>query len=160
AVRALRPDGLRRAARAIMTTDLVPKTARAVTRIGGRRVTVAGIAKGSGMIEPNMATMLSFLVTDAVVPPALLRRLLRATADVTYNRVTVDGECSTSDTVLLLAGGRAGHPPLASEREAGTRRFADALREVATELARAIARDGEGATRLVTVRVTGARSAA
>jgi glutamate N-acetyltransferase/amino-acid N-acetyltransferase len=159
AARALRPDGLGAAARAIMTTDLAPKTAAVRTRIGGRSVSLAGIAKGSGMIEPNMATMLSFLVTDAAVEPALLRRLLRAAADESYNRVTVDGESSTSDTVLLLANGCAGHAPLRGG-EAGVAKLASALGEVAQALARAIARDGEGATKLVTVRVTGARSAA
>jgi glutamate N-acetyltransferase/amino-acid N-acetyltransferase len=143
-----------------MTTDTVPKWAAARTRIGGRRVTVAGIAKGSGMIAPDMATMLSFVLTDASIAPPLLRRLLREAADASYNRVTVDGEPSTSDTLLLLANGRAGHAPLRGPREAGTRRFAAALGVVAGELARAIARDGEGATKLVTVQVTGGRTAA
>jgi glutamate N-acetyltransferase/amino-acid N-acetyltransferase len=160
AAAALRPGGLVDAARAIMTTDTVPKWGAVGTRIEGRRVRLAGIAKGSGMIEPDMATMLSFLVTDAAVAPPLLRRLLRAAADASYNRVTVDGETSTSDTVLLLANGRAGHAPLRDPAAAGTRRFAAALGELTQELARAIARDGEGATRLVTVRVAGARSAA
>jgi glutamate N-acetyltransferase/amino-acid N-acetyltransferase len=160
AAAALRPDGLPAAARAIMTTDTVPKLAAARLRIDGRPVTLAGIAKGAGMIEPDMATMLSFLVTDAAVSPVLLRRLLRGAADVSYNRVTIDGEGSTSDTVLLLANGRAGHPILRDPASAGARRLAAALGEVTGELARAIARDGEGATRLVTVRVAGARSAA
>src|SRR5262249_4245768 len=148
------------ASRAILTTDLVAKTALARTRIDGRTVTIAGIAKGSGMIEPNLATMLSFLVTDAAIAPPLLRRLLRGAADESYNRVTVDGESSTSDTVLLLANGVAGHAPLRDPASAGARRFAAALGEVTQALARAIARDGEGATKLVTVRVAGARSAA
>jgi glutamate N-acetyltransferase/amino-acid N-acetyltransferase len=157
---ALAPDGWQAAARAIMTTDLAPKWASARTRIDGRTVTIAGIAKGSGMIEPDMATMLSFLATDAAIAPPLLRRLLRSAADESYNRVTVDGETSTSDTVLLLANGRAGNAVLRDAASAGARLFARALAEVTKELARAIARDGEGATRLVTVRVTGARSAA
>lgn len=160
AAKALRPDGLAAASRAIMTTDLVAKTAVARVRIGGRTVTVAGIAKGSGMIEPDMATMLSFLVTDAAVAPPLLRRLLRTAADESFNRVTVDGESSTSDTVLLLANGVAGHAPLRDAKSAGARAFASALGDVSRELARAIARDGEGATKLVTVRVTGAKTAA
>jgi len=160
ATRALRADGLPAAARAIMTTDTVPKLASARLRIDGRPVTLAGIAKGAGMIEPDVATMLSFLVTDAAVAPALLRRLLRGAADASYNRVTIDGEGSTSDTVLLLANGRAGHPTLRDPAAAGARRLASALGEVTEELARAIARDGEGATKLVTVRVGGARSAA
>jgi glutamate N-acetyltransferase/amino-acid N-acetyltransferase len=111
------------------------------------------------MIEPNMATMLSFLITDAAVAPALLRKLLRTAADASFNRVTVDGETSTSDTVLLLANGRAGHAPLRDPASAGAKRFAGALGELSQELARAIARDGEGATKLVTVRVSGAKTA-
>jgi glutamate N-acetyltransferase / amino-acid N-acetyltransferase len=133
-----------------MTTDTVPKLAAVRLRIDGRPVTLAGIAKGAGMIEPDMATMLSFLLTDAAVAPALLRRLLRRAADASYNRVTIDGEGSTSDTVLLLANGRAGHAPLRDPASAGALRLAGALGEVTQELARAIARDGEGATRLVT----------
>jgi glutamate N-acetyltransferase/amino-acid N-acetyltransferase len=160
AVAALRPEGLPAAARAIMTTDTVPKLVSVQTRIGGRLVTLAGIAKGSGMIEPNMATMLSFLLTDAAVTPPLLRRLLRTAVAASYNRLTVDGEGSTSDTVLLLANGCSGHPTLREETNLGTRRLAGALAEVCEELARAIARDGEGATKLVTVRVTGARTGA
>ena len=157
--RALRPEGLSKAARAILTTDLTPKCASLRTRIDGRTVTLAGIAKGSGMIEPNLATMLSFLITDAAVAPPLLRRLLRAAADESYNRVTVDGETSTSDTVFLLANGRAGNSLLRDATSAGARRFAGVLGELTRELARAIARDGEGATKLVTVRVSGARRA-
>ena len=160
AAEALRPEGLDDASRAIMTTDLVAKTAAARTKIDGRTVTLAGIAKGSGMIEPNMATMLSFLVTDAAIAPPLLRRLLKEAADASYNRVTVDGESSTSDTVLLLANGVAGHATLRDAGSLGARRFAGALGEVSQELARAIARDGEGATKLVTVKVTGAKSGA
>jgi glutamate N-acetyltransferase/amino-acid N-acetyltransferase len=143
--RALRPDGLSKAARAILTTDLTPKCVSLRTRIDGRTVTLAGIAKGSGMIEPNMATMLSFL--------------MRAAADESYNRVTVDGETSTSDTVFLLANGCAGNALLRDAASAGARHFAAALGEVTQELARAIARDGEGATKLVTVRVSGAKRA-
>lgn len=160
AARALRADGLPDAARAIMTTDTVPKLAAVRLRIDGRPVTLAGIAKGAGMIEPDVATMLSFLLTDAAVAPPLLRRLLRRAADRSYNRVTIDGEGSTSDTVLLLANGRAGNPLLRDPASTGAERLADALGELCEELARAIARDGEGATRLVTVRITGARSAA
>jgi len=159
AARALADDGLAAAARAIMTTDTVPKVAALRTRVDGRTVTLAGIAKGAGMIEPNMATMLAFLLTDAAVAPPLLRRLLRRACDATFNRLTVDGETSTSDSVLILANGRAGHPLLREPAGAGARRFAGALGELAETLARALARDGEGATKLVTVRVAGARSA-
>jgi glutamate N-acetyltransferase/amino-acid N-acetyltransferase len=157
-VGALRPAGWAAAARAIMTTDTYPKTALAKARVGGRDVTVAGIAKGAGMIEPNLATMLAFLATDAAVAPAHLRRVLREAADESFNRVTVDGETSTSDTVLLLANGLAGNASLRRPRDAGAGSFARAVREVAVSLARDLARDGEGATRLVTVRVSGARS--
>jgi glutamate N-acetyltransferase/amino-acid N-acetyltransferase len=160
AARALRPAGWGDAARAIMTTDTFPKTAHVRVRIGGRDVTVAGIAKGSGMIEPDMATMLSFVASDAAASPAFLRGALRQACDASFNRLTVDGETSTSDTVLLLAGGAAGNPSLSGPRSPGARRFTDALREVCTALAMDLARDGEGATRLVTVHVRGARNGA
>jgi glutamate N-acetyltransferase/amino-acid N-acetyltransferase len=160
AARTLRAGGLGSAARAIMTTDTYPKLASRRIRLGGKLVTLAGIAKGAGMIEPNMATMLSFLLTDAAIAPPLLRRMLRAAADQSYNRLTVDGEGSTSDTVLLLANGSSGAPTLRTERSPGAQRFADALADLTVDLTRALARDGEGATKLVTVRVTGARSQA
>jgi len=158
AAEALRPEGFGDAARAIMTTDTVPKHASARFRIGSRELSVAGIAKGVGMIEPDLATMLAFLVTDAAVRPAHLRAVLRDAVGTSFNRLTVDGEGSTSDTVLLLAGGAAGNAPLAGPRSPGARRFADAVSRVATDLARQLARDGEGATKLVDVRVRGARS--
>jgi glutamate N-acetyltransferase/amino-acid N-acetyltransferase len=160
AAASLSERGLFDAARAIMTTDTFPKAAVVRFRIGRRDVSVAGIAKGSGMIEPDMATMLAFLVTDAAVSPAFLRAVLRRTADATFNRLSIDGETSTSDSVLLLANGAAGNPALRGSRSPGARRFESAVQEVATSLARDLARDGEGATRLVTVRVEGARSAA
>ncbi|HEY5658624.1 MAG TPA: bifunctional ornithine acetyltransferase/N-acetylglutamate synthase, partial [Myxococcota bacterium] len=116
---ALTGDGLARAAQAIMTTDTFPKLARATARVGGRTISVAGIAKGSGMIEPNMATMLAFILTDADVAPAFLRGVLRGVADESFNRVSVDGEGSTSDMLLLLANGAAGNPTLRSARSAG-----------------------------------------
>jgi glutamate N-acetyltransferase/amino-acid N-acetyltransferase len=158
AAAALAPAGWGDAARAIMTTDKRPKTALARARVGGRLVTLVGIAKGSGMIEPDMGTMLAFLATDAAVAPAYLRRALRAAAAESFNRVSVDGETSTSDTLLLLASGRAGNPVLRSARSPGARAFEQALLEVSTRLAREVARDGEGATKLVSVRVSGARS--
>ncbi|MHC4164594.1 MAG: bifunctional glutamate N-acetyltransferase/amino-acid acetyltransferase ArgJ [Planctomycetota bacterium] len=160
AAAAARSSGLAAAARAIMTTDTFPKVAATSARVGGRSIRVAGIAKGSGMIEPDMATMLAFLVTDAAVAPAPLRRVLREVADATFNRVTVDGETSTSDTALLFANGAAGNARLAGARSPGLHRFADAVAEVADSLARDLARDGEGATKLVTVRVEGAATAA
>ncbi len=159
AAASLAPDGLPRAARAIMTTDTVPKIAALRARIGGRPVTLAGIAKGSGMIEPDMATMLAFLVTDAAASPAFLRGALRRAADASFNRVSVDGETSTSDTLLLLANGVAGNAPLRGAGSRDAARFEAALGEVATALARELARDGEGATKLVNVEVCGARDA-
>jgi glutamate N-acetyltransferase/amino-acid N-acetyltransferase len=157
---ALTPEGLRDAAEAIRTTDTFAKVASRRVRIGGRQVTVAGIAKGSGMIEPNMATMLSFLLTDANASPVYLRGLLRRVADVTYNRVTVDGEASTSDTVLLFANGHAENKRLSRVGGADAVRFEEAVRTVAESLSRDLARDGEGATKLVTVDVRGAGSPA
>jgi glutamate N-acetyltransferase/amino-acid N-acetyltransferase len=141
-----------------MTTDTVPKEAARTVRIGGKRVTIAGIAKGAGMIEPNMATMLSFLATDAAVAPAALRVFLRRAADRSYNKLTIDGETSTSDTVLLFANGAAGNAELKTARGRDAEAFAAALEAVCVDLVRALARDGEGATKLVTVRVRGART--
>ena len=155
--RRLRYEGLPDAAEAIRTTDTFAKTAGIPVRIGRRSVTVAGIAKGSGMIEPNMATMLSFLVTDAAVSKVYLRRVLRELADQTYNRVTVDGESSTSDMVLLLANGASGHPRITGPSSAGASALRRGLGQVAECLARDLARDGEGATKLITVRVEGAK---
>jgi glutamate N-acetyltransferase/amino-acid N-acetyltransferase len=119
---------------------------------------VTGIAKGSGMIEPRMATMLAFLVTDAAATSTYLKRVLRQTADESFNRVSVDGETSTSDTLLLLAGGAAGNPMLRDATSPGARRFAEAVAQVSTALAQDLARDGEGATKLVHVQVRGAHS--
>ena len=156
----LSADALPDVARAIMTTDTFPKVASARTRIDGRWVTVSGVAKGSGMIEPNMATMLSFLCTDAAVSTRTLQGILRDVADDTYNRLSIDGEGSTSDTVLLLANGRAENATLRGSRTTGVRRFTRALHEVCEDLVRQLGRDGEGATTLVTVRVTGAKNPA
>lgn len=158
--KALCRHGLGAAAEAIRTTDRYAKIAYTRARIGGKLVSVAGIAKGSGMIQPQMATMLAFLVTDAAASPAFLRRALRASADVSFNRVSVDGETSTSDTVLLLANGMAGNPVLRSATSSAGARFQAAVDEVSQQLARDLARDGEGATKLVNVEVSGARNAA
>ena len=160
ATEALSPAGIPRAARAIMTTDTFAKVAQTRVEIAGRPVTVAGIAKGSGMIEPDMATMLSFVLTDAAASPAYLRRVLRATTGQTYNRLTVDGEGSTSDMVLLLANGHAQNPALRGPRSRDAATFEAAVHEVATALTRDLARDGEGATKLIDVLVRGAATAA
>jgi glutamate N-acetyltransferase/amino-acid N-acetyltransferase len=147
------------AARAIMTTDTVPKTAQLDLELGGKTVRVGGMSKGSGMIHPNMATMLAYITTDAAVEPGLMAAMVKSIADRSFNQVTVDGDSSTNDTFLLLANGAAGNPVVRAgsvEAEALER----AVLEVAQHLARAIARDGEGATKLITVRVLDAASVA
>ena len=151
---ALHRDGHAEAARAIMTTDPWPKehAVRVETPLGA--FVVGGMAKGSGMIEPRMATMLGFLTTDAAVPPGRLRRALTDAAEDTFNAITVDGECSTNDSVFALANGMSG----VALDERGDEDFVEALRGVCRELALGIVRGGEGATKLVTVRVTGAVS--
>ena len=144
------------AARAIMTTDTVPKGASRSVSIGGATVTVTGIAKGVGMLQPNMATMLAFVATDAPIAQPLLTRLVREVADVSFNRVTVDGDTSTNDSFVLIASGRAGIPEIASASAPAYGALKAATTEVAQALAQAIARDGEGATKFITVQVTGA----
>jgi glutamate N-acetyltransferase/amino-acid N-acetyltransferase len=135
-----------------MTTDTRPKTASAEARLSGQPVSICGFAKGAGMIHPGMATMLALVATDARVEPARLRRLLRTASDRSFNRISVDGDMSTNDTVLLLASGAAG----VSVGDRDEPEFAAALTRVCVSLARQIAADGEGATRLVEIRVTGA----
>jgi glutamate N-acetyltransferase / amino-acid N-acetyltransferase len=155
AARALGADQGSAAARAIMTTDPFPK--EAATKIapgGGADISIGGMAKGSGMIEPMLATMLAFVTTDAAVPQALLDRALRDAVEDTFNAITVDGECSTNDCVMLLANGASG----VTIDERTYRAFVDGLSAVCRELAIGIVRGGEGATKLVTVRVTGAAS--
>jgi len=155
AVAALAPDQWPAAARAIMTTDPFPKEAAAEITIDGTRVAIAGIAKGSGMIEPMMATMLGFVATDAAVPVNLLERALHEAVEDTFNAITVDGDSSTNDCVFLLANGASG--ATIDDRHYGT--FLNGLREVCRALALGIVRGGEGATKLVAVTVTGAASA-
>jgi len=151
---ALRRDGHAAAAEAIMTTDPSPKETAVRVQTPAGVFHIGGMAKGAGMIEPNMATMLGFLTTDAAVEPALLQRALKGAAADTFNAITVDGETSTNDMVLLLAGGRAG--VRIDENEYAT--FVDALHTVCRELALAIVRGGEGATKLIGITVTGALS--
>jgi glutamate N-acetyltransferase/amino-acid N-acetyltransferase len=146
------------AAEAIRTTDTFAKGASAQAEIGGTTVHIAGIAKGSGMIEPNMATMLAFVFTDAAIAPAALHRLLAAANEKSFNAITVDSDTSTSDTLLLFATGKAGHAPVTDAADAALDDFRAALEGVLGNLARQIVRDGEGATKFVTVTVTGAES--
>jgi glutamate N-acetyltransferase/amino-acid N-acetyltransferase len=155
----LRREGGEEAARAIMTTDTILKMAAAEETIGGRTVTVGGIAKGSGMIHPQMATMLAYLATDAKVSRAVLQRGLRQATERTFNRIPVDGDTSTNDTVLCLANGLAGNRPI-TPGSADARRFQALLERVCLDLAKHIARDGEGATKLVELVVNGARTEA
>jgi glutamate N-acetyltransferase/amino-acid N-acetyltransferase len=158
-VKALSPQGGRGAAEAIMTTDTRPKEAAVRIDVGGRPVTIGGIAKGVGMVEPHLATMFCFLATDAAIAaPALDSSLRRAVAD-SFNRITVDGDQSTSDTVAVLANGLAENPPLERAGK-GLRQFREGLDAVAQRLARLLVEDGEGATRLVEIEVRGARSRA
>ena len=154
AFEALSRDGGAAAARAIMTTDPFPKEAAVEVTVPSGRFSVGGIAKGSGMIEPLMATMLGVVTTDAAVPPALLQRALAAAVDVTFNAITVDGECSTNDCVFALANGASG----VTIGEADFDLLTGALRFVCERLAVGIVRGGEGATKLVTIDVTGGRT--
>ena len=153
----LSPDGGESAARAIMTTDTRPKTAHVEVDVGGVTVRVGGMCKGSGMIHPNMATMLAYITTDAAVEAGLMARLVKTVADRSFNQVTVDGDSSTNDSFLILANGAAGNRPVAAG-SAEAEQLKEALVEVARELSRAIARDGEGATKLITVKVADATS--
>ncbi len=156
---AVAEDGFAAAARAIMTTDTFPKAATRTARIGETTVTIAGIAKGSGMIAPDMATMLSFLATDAKIPAGALQALLKKGCDRSFNCITVDSDTSTSDTVMLFATGVAKHPRVPAEGGPVLKDFARALNEVLMDLALMVARDGEGAQKLIRIDVTGAVTA-
>lgn len=149
-----------KAARAIMTTDTFPKGASATAKIGGKTVTIAGFAKGSGMIAPDMATMLAFVFTDANLPAKVLQQLLREGTDTSFNSITVDSDTSTSDTLLLAATGKAGNKKIAQAGDPALKDFRAKLNAVLLDLAHQIVRDGEGAQKFVTIRVTGAVSAA
>ena len=151
-------DGGGLLARAMMTTDTHPKeTAVSFTAATGETITIGGVAKGSGMIHPNMATMLAFAATDAAVDPGFLQTTVKSVADDTFNMLTVDGDSSTNDTFLAFANGRAGNPVI-NDHSPDAARFRQALQQVGANLTRMLARDGEGATRLITVQVDGARS--
>lgn len=145
------------AEKAVMTTDTKPKEAAVSAVIGGKKVTIGAMAKGSGMIEPNMATMLGFITTDAAVSPAMLRRALKLAINKSFNRLVVDGDESTNDSVFVMASGKAGNEPIVRAGK-DFAVFRAALEEVCVSLARQMAKDGEGATKFVTVTVKGARS--
>jgi glutamate N-acetyltransferase/amino-acid N-acetyltransferase len=146
------------AAHAIMTTDTRPKEVTLRTTIAGLPVTLAGICKGAGMIHPNMATLLALVCTDAVIDPPTLDAALHYAVERSFNCMTIDGDTSTNDTLLALASGTAGHAPLTAPDTSAFVQFRDALTTVCVELAKLVARDGEGATKFVTIEVTGARS--
>jgi len=153
----LSPEGWMSAVEAIMTTDTFPKVEVATCRIKGKQVKLCGMVKGAGMIRPDLATMLSFLVTDANIKASLLQRMLEKAAEASYNRITVDGETSTNDTVLLLANGKAGHPRL-NRMDRDGEAFQSMLSKVCRGLAEGVVKDGEGATKFVEILVRGARN--
>jgi glutamate N-acetyltransferase/amino-acid N-acetyltransferase len=153
----LSPEAWMSTVEAIMTTDTFPKIEVATCRINGKQVKLCGMVKGAGMIRPNLATMLSFLVTDANIKASLLQRMLEKTAEASYNRITVDGETSTNDTVLLLANGKAGHPRL-NHMDRDGEVFQSMLSKVCRSLAESVVKDGEGATKFVEILIRGARN--
>jgi glutamate N-acetyltransferase/amino-acid N-acetyltransferase len=154
-----REDNWARAAEGIMTTDTVPKAFGAQVMIGGVKVSITGISKGAGMIRPNMATMLGYMATDARVSPAVMQQLARELADGSFNRVTVDGDTSTNDSFVVIASNKAAHPEIDSLDSHEGRQLRAAMLEVARKLAQAIVRDGEGATKFITIQVQGGRTA-
>ena len=160
AVAGLAADHWAEAAQGIMTTDTVPKAASRQVQVGGRTVTITGISKGAGMIRPNMATMLGFVATDAAIEPSLLQALVRDAADQSFNRITIDGDTSTNDSFVLVATHQAGNAPITSLHSADGQALRDAVVAVAQQLAQAIVRDGEGATKFITVRIDGGRDEA
>ena len=151
----LRPDNWMTAAEAIMTTDTVPKAISRQLLLGGKTVTITGIAKGSGMIHPNMATMLGYIATDASLDQPLLGEILRHAAENSFNCITVDGDTSTNDAFILVATGHAGNTTITDKASAEFALLRDVITEAAIYLAQAIVRDGEGATKFITVRVEG-----
>jgi glutamate N-acetyltransferase / amino-acid N-acetyltransferase len=156
----LTPSGWFDAAQAIMTTDTVPKAISKQIEIHGKPVTITGISKGAGMIQPNMATMLGFIATDAVVGPDVLQDMVKEAADLSFNSITIDGDTSTNDSFVLIATGKAGHPQINGEGTAEYAKLQLAVNEVAVLLAQAIVRDGEGATKFITIKVDGGKTRA
>ena len=157
ALQSLSADRWLDAARAIMTTDTQPKAVSRTLSWGGQSVTISGIAKGAGMIHPNMATMLGFIATDVRIPTALLQSVVREVADSSFNAITIDGDTSTNDSFILIATGQSTAPAISTWDDDWGRALKTAITEVAIELAQAIVRDGEGATKFITIRVVGGR---
>jgi glutamate N-acetyltransferase/amino-acid N-acetyltransferase len=158
AITQAQPDHWLQAAEAIMTTDTQPKAASRTVTLGGKTVTLTGISKGAGMIRPNMATMLGFIATDATVAQDVLQGLVKHAADHSFNSITIDGDTSTNDSFVLLATGQSGAPRIDAVSHADYAAFRDAVTALAQELAQAIVRDGEGATKFITVQVDGGAS--
>jgi len=156
-VKGLSTDNFGKVAEAIMTTDIVPKTAFTTVLIGGKEVKIAGMAKGSGMIMPNMATMLAFIVTDAQISFPELHKSLLFGVERTFNRITVDGDTSTNDMVLIMASGKADNPWIDGDSPENRLIFQDALENLLKDLALQVVADGEGATKTITIRVCGAK---
>ncbi len=154
----LKEDGFDDLALAMMTTDTVPKTSSACVEINGVEVNILGVAKGSGMIMPDMATMLCFVVTDARIPFSALNEIVQSGVEQSFNLITVDGDTSTNDTVLVMANGAANNPWLDEENQDGVINFTEALHKIFKDLALQIVSDGEGTTKVVTIRVVGART--
>jgi glutamate N-acetyltransferase / amino-acid N-acetyltransferase len=159
-IQSLSPEGLPAVAEAILTTDTFPKILSQELVIGKKKVHITAMAKGAGMIQPNMATMLCFVLTDLAVSPALLNLLLKKAVEQSFNRITVDGDTSTNDMVLVLANGLAGNPLLDKVESPGARSFSRALEALLLVLAKMIIRDGEGATKALTLQIEGARNEA
>lgn len=157
-VRQLAPEGFADLARAIMTTDITVKIASAKVMIGNTQISLLGVAKGSGMIMPNMATMLCFVVTDAHIAFPVLNRLLKNSVERSFNCITVDGDTSTNDMILAMANGAAGNDRIDDDKSEAVHLFGEALDKICKDLAIKIVEDGEGATKLVRIRVTGARN--
>ena len=153
-----RPDHWGRAAEGIMTTDTVAKAFSTQVQLGGATVSVTGISKGAGMIRPNMATMLGFLATDACVAPALVQQLARELADQSFNRITIDGDTSTNDCFMVVATHQAGNALITSLESPEGRTLKAAMLHIAQQLAQAIVRDGEGATKFITIRIEGGKT--
>ncbi|MDO9005973.1 MAG: bifunctional glutamate N-acetyltransferase/amino-acid acetyltransferase ArgJ [Aquabacterium sp.] len=154
----LKADQWGLAAEGIMTTDTLPKAASRQVSIGGATVSITGISKGAGMIRPNMATMLGFLATDAKIAPGLLQTLVTEAADASFNRITIDGDTSTNDSFVLIATNQAAHPEITSLDSTEGRALRTAVIAVSQQLAQAIVRDGEGATKFITITVEGGRT--
>jgi glutamate N-acetyltransferase/amino-acid N-acetyltransferase len=153
-------DNWLNAAQAIMTTDTLPKAFSAQVMIEGVRVSITGISKGAGMIRPNMATMLGFMATDARIPQSLMQQLATELAEGSFNRVTVDGDTSTNDSFVVIATNKANHKPIDSLDSAAGRTLKAAMLDIAQKLAQAIVRDGEGATKFITLQVEGGKTQA